>query len=135
MTTSNFWAMLVLAALAGAALGSGLTWRVAQRQLASRLKVTATELKHLHASEAKELRAAQTRAQSELEQARASFKRQLASAAEGPRAAALKAEERLRAAYDEMDRLRRESSRAAKADSDSDSNDGFAATRPMPETS
>ena len=69
----------------------------------------------------------------ELEQARVSFKRQLATAAQGPRAATLKAEERLRAAYDEMDRLRRAATRAARAESDAP--DGFAETRPMPETS
>lgn len=96
----------------------------------SKLRSTADELKHQHASEAEELRSAQTRAQAELVQARALFKRQLASAAEGPRAAAMQAEERLRAAYDELDRLRREADRKSKG---RESNDGFAATRPMPE--
>lgn len=134
MTTSIFWGSILLSCLAGAGLGSALTWRAAQRSLTIKLNRTASDLQQRHADEAKELRAAQARAQSELEQARASFKRQLSSAAEGPRAAALKAEERLRAAYDEMDRLRREASRVSKVESDADSNDGFAATRPMPET-
>ena len=132
MTTSAFWGAIVLALVIGGALGALVAWRTAQRGLQSRLNLTAQELRHQHAAEANELRAAQTRAQSELEQARQSFRRQLATAAEGPRAAVLKAEERLRAAYDEMDRLRREATRAAKPDADS--NDGFAATQTMTES-
>ena len=58
-----------------------------------------------------------------------SFKRQLAVAADEPRAAAARAEERLRAAYDEMDRMRRD---GKPPDTTSpELNDGFAATRPM----
>jgi hypothetical protein len=132
MTTVSWWGLIVLALGIGAALGSALTWHAARSRFDSRLRLTASELKDRHATEADELRAAQTRAQAELVQARVLFKRQLASAAEGPRATALQAEERLRAAYDEMDRLRRESSRAARADPDAP--DGFAATRPMPDT-
>ncbi len=127
------WESMVVAAAAfaaGGGVGGVLAWRAAQSRFVSKLSRTADELKHQHASEAEELRSAQTRAQAELVQARTLFKRQLASAAEGPRAAALQAEERLRAAYDELDRLRRETDRAAKG---REGNDGFAATRPMPE--
>jgi hypothetical protein len=133
MTTGSVWGWVVLAFGIGVALGSAMTWRVAHSRFNARLQLTADELQNRHASEADELRGAQMRAQSELEQARVSFKRQLATAAQGPRAATLKAEERLRAAYDEMDRLRRAATRAARAESDAP--DGFAATRPMPETS
>jgi hypothetical protein len=132
---STAWQLMAIAAVAfaaGGGMGAVLAWRAARSRFMSKLSRTADELKHQHASEAEELRSAQTRAQSELVQARALFKRQLASAAEGPRAAAMQAEERLRAAYDELDRLRREANRAAKG---ADANDGFAATRPMPEVS
>jgi hypothetical protein len=71
------------------------------------------------------------RAQTELEQARNSFKRQLAVVADEPRAAAARAEERLRAAYDELDRLRR--SGAPPDTATAELSDGFAATRPMRE--
>jgi hypothetical protein len=114
----------------GAALGASVAWRAARSRFDSTLRLTADQLKNAHASEADQLRSAQTRAQAELLQARAQFKRQLASAAEGPRAAAMQAEERLRAAYDELDRLRREATRASR---DNNAPDGFAATRPMPE--
>ena len=129
MTNDYFLAWLGLALLVGAALGAGAAWHTAQRRFASRLNVTAKQIQLQHASEAKELRAAQLRAQSELEQARQSFKRQLATAAEGPRAAAMRAEERLRAAYDELDRLRRESNRESR--NETSTTDGFAATQPM----
>lgn len=133
MATGSGWESMAFATLAfaaGGALGGVVAWRAAMSRLHSKLRRTADELKHQHASEAEELRSAQTRAQAELVQARALFKRQLVSAAEGPRAAAMQAEERLRAAYDELDRLRREANRAAKG---RDGADGFAATRPMPE--
>ena len=131
MTTSSFWGMIVLASLIGAGLGAALAWRAARSRFRARLAVTAQELQHQHASVTKELRAAQARAQTELEQARQSFKRQLASAAEGPRAATMMAEERLRAAYDELDRLRRQATRLAKPELET--NDGFAATQTMAE--
>lgn len=133
MTASSGWGLIVVGVIAmciGIALGAAFAGRAARTRFDSKLRLTADEMKQRHASEADELRSAQTRAQAELVQARALFKRQLASAAEGPRAAAMQAEERLRAAYDELDRVRRESNRAAKGD---DANDGFAATRPMPE--
>ena len=77
---------------------------------------------------AEQLRTAQSRAQADLEQSRNVFKRQLAAAAAEPRAALERTEERLKAAYAELDRLRR---MGAPDTGSAELTDGFAATRPM----
>jgi molecular chaperone GrpE (heat shock protein) len=131
MTTEIWWVLVVVALLLGAAAGSWFTFRFARRRFASRLRRATEELQQRHAASAEKLRAAQLRAQTELEQTRNSFKRQLAVVAAEPRAAAARAEERLRAVYDELDRLRRGG--GAPDTGSADLAEGFAATRPMRE--
>jgi hypothetical protein len=131
MDAAAIWGLIALALVVGAGLGATLAWRLAQARFKSQLRHTADELQHRHEFTANELRAAQLRAQSELDLARQSFKRQLAAATEGPQAAVLQAEERLRAAYDDIDRLRRLAKRAGSAAPQRA--DGFAATQPMPD--
>ena len=130
MTTDTGWLLTALALVLGAAAGGWLGLRLGSSRSKTRLRRTIEELQQKHAAASDQLRAAQVRAQTELEQVRSSFKRQLASVADEPRAAAARAEERLRAAYDELDRLRR----GGPSDTaPSDLGDGFAATRPMRE--
>lgn len=131
MTSNGWWMLVGLALLLGVAAGALLALRVAGARHAAQLRKASDELQQRFSATIDQLRASQVRAQTELEQQRNGFKRQLAAAAEEPRAAAARAEERLRAAYDELDRLRRggnppDTSRAELTD-------GFAVTRPMRE--
>jgi hypothetical protein len=128
MSTETWWVLVGVALLVGAAIGGWLTLRVARMRYDARLRRATEDLKKKHAAASEQLRAAQLRAQTELEQQRSSFKQQLAVVADEPRAAMLRAEERLKAAYAEIDRLRRG---PAPDTAPSDLHDGFAATRPM----
>ncbi len=76
-----------------------------------------------------QFRIAQLRSQTEIEQLRQAARRQLAAASAEPQAAVARAESRMRAAYEEIDRLRR--SKAPDTTVRADLSDGFAATRPM----
>ena len=131
MTSNAWWVLAGVALLLGAGGGAWAGLRLARMRFDSRLRRVTEELHQRHAGTADQLRAAQVRAQTELEQARSSFKRQLAVVADEPRAAAARAEERLRAAYDELDRLRRDG--AAPDTHTAELSDGFAPTRPMRE--
>jgi hypothetical protein len=131
MTTNGWWMLVGLALLVGAAAGGWLTLRVARMRHASQMRKANDELQQKFSATIDQLRAAHVRAQTELEQARNSFKRQLSVVADEPRAAAARAEERLRAAYEELDRIRREGRPADTMSSEL--SDGFAATRPMRE--
>lgn len=128
--TMNMWWVWVAGALAAGAIGGGwLALRIAMERQRKAMHRRAEEMHQKYVGTIEQLRASQVRAQSELEQARASFKRQLAVVAEEPMAAVARAEERLRAVYDELDRLRR--GPAAADSSHAELSDGFAATRPM----
>ncbi len=131
MTSNGWWILVGLGMLVGLAAGCWATWRFAGMRHASAMRRANDELQQRFASTIDQLRAAQVRAQTEFEQSRNSFERQLAVVADEPRAALARAEERLRAAYDEMDRMRRGGSPPDTASADL--SDGFAATRPMRE--
>ena len=131
MTSNGWWIVVGLALVAGFIGGGWAAWRFASVRHASALRKANDELQQKFAGTIDQLRAAQVRAQTELEQSRNSFKRQLAVVADEPRAALARAEERLRAAYDEMDRMRRGGKPPDSASADL--SDGFAATRPMRE--
>ncbi len=134
MTSGEFWGYLGLTLLIGTAIGWAIAMRVSRTNFVAQLRATTDQLEQRNSAAADELRTVQTRAQRELELARLSFKRQLASAGDRPRAAMLDAEERLRAAYDELDRLRRSPpARSAGAKGEKEKSDGFANTLVMPE--
>jgi branched-subunit amino acid aminotransferase/4-amino-4-deoxychorismate lyase len=129
MTTNEWWMLVGLALVLGGGVGGGLAWRVSNAGHAARLRQSNDALQQKFAATIDQLRASQSRTKAELDQTRTDFKRQLAAATDEPRAVAMRAEERLRAAYDELDRLRR-----AGPPPDSGTaelSDGFAATRPM----
>lgn len=131
MRTNEWWVLLGVSLVLGAVAGGGFMLRSARARFDARLRRAVDELHQRYAATTDQLRAAHVRAQTELEQTRNSFKRQLAAVADEPRAATARAEERLRAAYDELDRLRRGS--RPPDTSTSELSDGFAATRPMRE--
>ena len=134
MTSGEFWGYLGLTLLMGAAIGWAIAMRVSRSNFVAQLRATTEQLEQRSSAAANELRTVQARAQRELELARLSFKRQLASAGDQPRAAMLDAEERLRAAYDELDRLRRSPPpRPAGGKAEREKTDGFASTLVMPE--
>jgi triphosphoribosyl-dephospho-CoA synthetase len=129
MTSNEWWMLIGLALAVGLIAGGWAMLQLARRRHAAETRRLTDELLQRFSNTLAQLRSAQVRAQTELEQARNSFRRQLAVVADEPRAAAARAEERLRAAYEEMDRLRRG---ARFADTMVDEGiDGFAATRPM----
>jgi DNA anti-recombination protein RmuC len=131
MSSNGWWILVGLALLAGVFAGGWASLRFARMRHAAQSRRALEELHQKFSATIDQLRAAQVRTQTELEQARNSFKRQLAAAAEEPRAATARAEERLRAAYEELDRIRRG---VKPPDSRSEElADGFAATRPMRE--
>jgi MinD-like ATPase involved in chromosome partitioning or flagellar assembly len=132
MTSNGWWMLIGLALLAGVAVGGWVTLRIAQLRHTAQSRRAIDEVQQKLAATIDQLRAVQVRAQTELEQVRNSFKRQLAVVADEPRAAAARAEERLRAAYEELDRLRRGS--RVPDTKPSELSDGFAATRPMRES-
>lgn len=132
--SGEFWGYLGVTLLMGGAIGWAIAMRVSRVNFVAQLRTTTDQLEQRNSAAATELRTVQTRAQRELELARLSFKRQLASAGDRPRAAMLDAEERLRAAYDELDRLRRSPPpRLASAKGEKEKSDGFATTLVMPE--
>jgi molecular chaperone GrpE (heat shock protein) len=116
------------ALIAGGVIGGWGAWRFARKRFKTQLRRAIDELQQRNAAMAEQLRTAQARAQADLEQVRSAFKRQLAEMAAEPRAAVERSEERLKAAYAELDRLRRKS---APDSGPSELTDGFAATRPM----
>jgi uncharacterized membrane protein YccC len=129
MTNSGWWWGMTLGGATGIVVGLLLGWLLARRRHAAQLRRASDEMEKKLAFGADQVRAVQARSQADLDQARAGFKRQLAAASEAPVAAMKQAEERLRAAYDEIDRMRRA---ALAADTgSSELSDGFAATRPM----
>ena len=131
MSSNGWWVLVGVALLAGAVAGAWATLRIAQMRHASQSRRALEELQQKFSATIDQLRAAQVRSQTELEQARNSFKRQLAVVAEEPRAATARAEERLRAAYEELDRIRR--GNHPPDTKSAELGDGFAATRPLRE--
>jgi hypothetical protein len=129
MTTNEWWMLVSLALAVGLAAGGWVGLRFAGKRHAAATSRLTDELLQRFSGTLAQVRAAQVRAQTELEQARNSFRRQLAVVADEPRAAAARAEERLRAAYDEMDRMRRGAMPPDTASAEL--TDGFAPTRPM----
>lgn len=126
---TNEW-MMVLMLAAGVVLGGFATLRLTRKGFDARLRRATQGVQQQHAALIDQLRAGQTRVLSELEQSRSHFKRQLATAGVEPRAAAARSEERLKAAYEELDRLRARLEGPETAPNP-DLGDGFAATRPM----
>lgn len=128
--TANEWTWWVGGALLlGATVGGFAAARLQHMRLNARMRRVTANMEQKYAATAEQLRNAQANAKREFEQERSAFKRQMAQAVEAPRAAAARAEERLRAAYDELDRLR---PRAPGPElSTAEIADGFAATRPM----
>jgi hypothetical protein len=131
MTAEVWWVLIGAALLLGAGVGGLIAFRVLRQRFAAKLRRATEELQRRQVATTEQLRSAQVRAQTELEQTRAAFNRQLAVVAAEPRAAAARAEERLRAAYDELDRLRRGTGTTETGPLEL--GDGFAATRPMRE--
>lgn len=131
MTTNGWWTLVGLALLVGTVAGGWLTLRVARVRHAAQMRRATDALQQKFATTIDQSRAGQVRAQTELEQTRSAFKRQLAAAADEPRAATARAEERLRAAYEELDRLRHGNEPVDT--SPAGLSHGFAATRPMSE--
>ncbi len=129
MSTNAWWILVVAGLMLGIVAGGWFTLRVARNRFEEQLRRATDEVSQRHAAMIDQLRAAQVRAQTELEQSRNSFKRQLAVMAAEPRAALERAEDRLKAAYAELDRLRR--GNAAPDSGLSELHDGFAATQPM----
>ena len=130
MNTNGWWWLVAAACVAGGVAGAWAMLRLA-RFRHGRAMVRATEgLQKQIAALTDQLRAAQARSQSELEQLRQSHKRQLLAVQAEPQAATTRAEQRLVAAYEELDRLRRQVAGSAHTEP-ADLGDGFAATRPM----
>lgn len=129
MSTNGWWILVAVGLLLGLGAGGWLALRIARNRFDAQLRRVADEIAQRHAATIEQLRAAQVRAQTELEQSRTSFKRQLAVMAAEPRAALERAEDRLKAAYAELDRLRRGGT--APDSGMTELTDGFAATRPM----
>ena len=128
MTTYAWWGLVAVALCVGAALGAGLALRLIRPRHAAQLRSAGEDLQQRFTATIDQMRTGQVRAQTELEQVRGGVKRQLATATEELRAATVRAEERLRAAYEELDRLRRDGNSADTVNAELD---GFAVTRPM----
>jgi uncharacterized membrane-anchored protein YhcB (DUF1043 family) len=86
MSTTAWWALLGMALVIGAILGSWVVLRQARVRFGAQLQRATDALNERHAATTEQLRAAQARAQAELEQSRISFKRQLALMAADSRA-------------------------------------------------
>ena len=111
----------------GAIAGSWVTlWFLGARHAAS-LRRLRDDFQRQSDAVVSQFRVTQLRSQTELEQLRQTKNRKLAADGDEPRAALARAEMRLRAAYDEIDRLRQGQANTIP----SDLTDGFAATRPM----
>jgi len=130
MDANTGWWLIGSAAVVGAVLGGWVMLRIARFRHGRALLRATDALQKQNAALADQLRAAPARAQAELEQLRQVHKRQLQAAQAEPQAATARAEERLMAAYEELDRLRRQIAGAPNTEP-SDLGDGFAATRPM----
>jgi hypothetical protein len=131
MTVQDGGLWIGLGLALGAIAGSWVTlWTVGARHAAA-VRRLRDDFQRRSDTSANQFRIVQLRSQTELEQLRQGFQRQLASASDEPRAALARAEARLRAAYDEIDRLRR--AQAHETTVPAGLGDGFAATRPMVE--
>lgn len=128
MSTTAWWVLVGVVLLLGAAAGGWAALQYASKRFDARLKRASEEIHQRHVALGEQLRAANVRAQVELEQSRSSFKRQLAAMAAEPRAALERSEDRLKAAYAELDRLRRKAEPEAEQP---ELSQGFAATEPM----
>ncbi len=130
MDANTGWWLIGSAAVAGAVLGGWVMLRIVRfRQGRAVLRAT-DALQKQNAALSEQLRTATARARAELEQLRQAHKRQIQAAQAEPQAATARAEQRLMAAYEELDRLRRQVAGAANTEP-SELGDGFAATRPM----
>ena len=129
MTTNTWWLLVGAALILGAVAGGWGALYVMRTRFSAQLRRATDELRQRNAAMSEQLRTAQVRSQTELEQARNTFKRQLADLAAEPRIAQERTEARLKAAYAELDRLRK----AGVDTAPTDLSDGFAATRPMRE--
>ena len=132
MDVSNgwWWSLSAATALGGVA-GAWLMHKMAQFRHRRDLQRATETLKKQNATLAEQLRIAQARTQIELEQLRQSHKRQRAPAEAASDVAERPAEQRLIAAYDELDRLRRQVAKQGPQTVSPELTDGFAATRPM----
>lgn len=129
MTAQDGWLWIGTGLALGAITGSWVTlWLLGARHAAA-LRRLRDDFQRQSDAVVNQFRVAQLRSQTELEQSRQTFQRQLATATDEPRAAVARAEARLRAAYDEIDRLRR--AQAHETTVPAGLGDGFAATRPM----
>jgi len=129
MTTETWWVLIGAALVLGAVAGGWSMLRYARARFNVQLRSATEELRQRNSALAEQLRTAQVRSQTELEQARNTFKRQLADLSSEPRVALERTEAQLKAAYAELDRLRK----AGVDTAPTDLTDGFAATRPMRE--
>ena len=130
MDANTVWWLVGSAGVVGGVLGGWVVHRIARfRNNRALLRATDT-LQKQNAALTDQLRAAPARAQAELEQLRQAHKRQLQAAQAEPQAATARAEQRLVAAYEELDRLRRQVAGAPNTEP-SGLGDGFAPTRPM----
>jgi molecular chaperone GrpE (heat shock protein) len=130
MDASTAWWLVGLAAVLGAVIVGWVVQRIARFRHGRAVLRATDALQKQNAALADQLRAAAARAHADLEQLRQAHKRQLQTAQAEPQAATARAEQRLVAAYEELDRLRRQVAGAANTEP-SDLGDGFAATRPM----
>lgn len=130
MSNGWWWSLGTAAALGGVA-GGWFMVRIKQFQHGRDSQRAIDSLQKQNATLAEQLSSAQTSAQIELEHLRQSHKRQRAPAQSGPDAAGAQAEQRLLAAYDELDRLRRQIASDGPQTVSSELNDGFALTQPM----
>ena len=130
MDTNAGWWLIGTAGVVGAVVGGWVVQRIARFRHGRALLRATEALQKQNAALADQLRAAQARAQGELEHLRQAHKRQLLAAQAEPQAATARAEQRLVAAYEELDRMRRQLAGTANTER-SELGDGFAATRPM----
>ncbi len=130
MDANAGWWLVGAAASVGAVAGGWVMLRIARFRHGRALLRATDALHKQNAALTDQLRAAPARAQAELEQLRQAHKRQLQAAQAEPQAATARAEQRLVAAYEELDRLRRQVAGVGST-VPSDLGDGFAPTRPM----
>ena len=126
MSTNEWW-MLTFACLIGLATGGGLGWAWTRKRVKKRLRNLAEEL-HRYAVALQKSKAAVARLQAELDTSRTAMTRQLAHRGVEPARALARTEGRLKAAYRELDFLRR---RVVPDSIQDDTVEGFASTRPM----
>ncbi|MES2993914.1 MAG: hypothetical protein V4844_20995 [Pseudomonadota bacterium] len=129
MTAEDGGLWIGLGLVLGAIAGSWVTLWILGARHAAALRRLRDDFQRQSDAVVDQFRIAQLRSQTEIEQLRQTGRRQLATASAEPQAALARAESRLRAAYDEIDRLRRD--KAHETTIPSDLGDGFAATRPM----